>query len=54
MSSRDKLADLDGLIEKLKLQVVTMGFPDPGNLKSIKRKDVKQRIRCIAALMNQR
>ena len=33
---------------------MSSGFPDCGNLRSTKKKDVKQRIRCIEAMLKQR
>lgn len=30
------------------------GYPDPGNIRSNKKKDVRQRIKCIAQMLKQR
>lgn len=33
---------------------MTFGFPDCGNLRSTKKKDLRQRIKCMAAMLKQR
>lgn len=40
--------------EQLSNELMASGFPECGNLRSTKRKDVKQRIKCIQALLKQR
>ena len=42
---------IDQAITKLKFHLLSFGFPDPGNLRSHKKKDVKLRIKCYGALL---
>ncbi len=39
---------------KLKFHVTSFGFPDPGNFRSSKKKDIRARIKCMAAMLKQR
>ena len=39
--------EIDILIEKIADNILALGFPNPGNIKSSKKKDVKQRIKCF-------
>ena len=52
--SEEKKDEMDMAIEKLKTHILTNGFPDPGNLRSSKKKDVRMRIKCIVSLLKQR
>ena len=45
---------IDRAIKKVKFHIMTFGYPDPGNLKSSKRKEIKLRIKCMAAMLKQR
>lgn len=47
-------AELDMQIEELTTQLQLSSVPNPGNLRSSKRKDVRMRVRCIQALLQQR
>ena len=42
---------LDQAVEKIRYNIISLGFPDPGNLKSSKKKDTKERIRCMASMI---
>jgi hypothetical protein len=46
--------ELDNAIQKLRFHVSSFGFPDFGGLRSSKKKDVRQRIKCMAAMLKQR
>ena len=46
--------EMDIAIEELTTQLQLCNLPNPGNLRSSKRKDVKMRVRCIQALFKQR
>lgn len=53
----DKTQDMEQLdqeLEDLSINVEAFGFPDCGNLRSTKRKDVRQRIKCLKAMLKQR
>ena len=39
---------------KLKFHVASFGDPDPGNLRTSKKKDVKLRLKCISTMLKQR
>jgi hypothetical protein len=45
---------IDRAIIKLKYHLLSFGYPDPGNLRSHKKKDIKLRLKCLAALLKQR
>jgi hypothetical protein len=45
---------IDKAIAKLKFHLMSFGFPDCGNLRSQKKKDLRLRIKCIAAMLKQR
>lgn len=45
---------LDQMIEKLRADLMSSGFPDPGSIRSSKRKDTKQRMKCFVAMLRQR
>ena len=51
---QNSLEQLDQVIEQLSMKIQSSGFPDSGNLRSTKRKDVKQRIKCIDSMLRQR
>jgi hypothetical protein len=42
---------MDNAIEKVKINIISYGFPDPGNLRSSKKKDVRMRIKTIVAML---
>lgn len=41
-------------MEELQINIVAFGFPDCGNLRSTKRKDIKMRIKCMQQMLKQR
>lgn len=45
---------LDRTINKLKFHIMSFGFPDPENLRSSKKRDIRARIKCMAAMLKQR
>lgn len=45
---------MDRLIEEISLELQSFGFPDCGNLRSTKKKDVKMRIKAYQTLLRQR
>eukprot|EP00347_Sterkiella_histriomuscorum_P018424 403345562 len=45
---------IDRAITKLKYHLLSFGYPDPGNMRSNKKKDIKLRIKCMAAILKQR
>lgn len=45
---------MDRLIEQISMDLQSFGFPDCGNLRSTKKKDVKMRIRAYQTLLKQR
>ena len=45
---------LDKVMEELQINIVAFGFPDCGNLRSTKRKDIKMRIKCMQQMLKQR
>lgn len=45
---------MERAIKKLKFHLGTFGFPEPGNLRSSKRKEVKLRIKCFTTMLKQR
>ena len=47
LSSQMNIEHLDQIQELIQMNCVSYGFPDPGNLRSTKRKDVKARIQCL-------
>jgi hypothetical protein len=46
--------ELDIEIEELTTQLQLSNLPNPGNLRSSKRKDIRMRLRCIQAMLQQR
>lgn len=50
----DDLEQMDRLIEQISLDLQSFGFPDCGNLRSTKKKDVKMRIKSFQTLLRQR
>lgn len=46
--------ELDKVIEKLQIMVVSYGFPDPGNLRSKNTKEIKKTIKCFSEMLQQR
>lgn len=48
------LTDLDITINALKEHLLSFGFPECGNLKSAKKKDIKQTIKAFSAILKQR
>ena len=46
--------ELDVLVEQVTDQLLMNQLPHPGNLRSHKKKDIKQRIRCFQALLQQK
>lgn len=46
--------ELDLQIEDLSAQIMLSSLPNPGNLRSSKKKDVKMRLRCLNAMLQQR
>ncbi|CDW89511.1 UNKNOWN [Stylonychia lemnae] len=55
-SQNNETADdeLDSAIIKITDHLASFGFPDPGNLRSNKKKDVRKRIKCLVQLLKQR
>ena len=45
---------LDNELEELQIMIESFGFPDCGNLRSTKKKDVRLRMKCLQAMMKQR
>jgi len=45
--------EFEAVSEELSFNLHALRLPECGNLRSTKRKDVKQRIKCIQALMSQ-
>ena len=45
---------LDEIISKLQVMVVGYGFPDPGNLRSKNKKEIKKTIKWFSAMLQQR
>ena len=45
---------LDEAIKKLKIMTVSMGFPEPGNLRSKNTKEVAKTLKCFAEILKQR
>lgn len=50
----DDLEQLDQMLENLSIEIQALGFPDCGNLRSTKRKDVIKRIKCFQAMLKHR
>ena len=50
----DDLEQMDQILETLSIEIQALGFPDCGNLRSTKRKDVKLRIKCFQAMLKHR
>ena len=48
------LEQLDNILEQLSIEIQACGFPDCGNLRSTKRKDVRQRVKCLQTMLRQR
>ena len=48
------LDQLDSVLEQLSIEIQSCGFPDCGNLRSTKRKDVRFRVKCLQAMLRQR
>ena len=48
------LEELDNVLERLSIEIQACGFPDCGNLRSTKRKDVRQRVKCLQIMLRQR
>lgn len=48
-SNTNDLEELDEILENLQIELQSCGFPDCGNLRSTKRKDVRSRINCLKA-----
>jgi hypothetical protein len=46
--------EIDLMIEDLTTQLMLSSCPNPGNLRSSKRKDIRLRIKCFNALLQQR
>jgi hypothetical protein len=40
-SNKEASDQIDNAIEKIKIHAMSLGFPDPGNLRSSKKKDVR-------------
>jgi hypothetical protein len=45
---------LDEVIQKLQIMAVGYGFPEPGNLRSKNKKEIKSTIKCFSAMLQQR
>jgi hypothetical protein len=45
---------LDQELEELQITIESFGFPDCGNLRSTKKKDVRMRMKCFQAMIKQR
>jgi hypothetical protein len=45
---------LDEVIQKLQIMVVGYGFPEPGNLRSKNKKEIKSTIKSFSAMLQQR
>jgi hypothetical protein len=45
---------IEKALNKLKFHLMTFGLPDCGNMRSIKKKDLRLRIKCMAAMLKQR
>ena len=50
----DDIEQMDRTIEQIAMELQTFGFPDCGNLRSTKKKDVKMRIKTFQILLRQR
>ena len=50
----DDLEQLDQILENLSIEIQSCGFPDCGNLRSTKRKDVHKRIKCFYVMLKHR
>ena len=48
------LDQLDSVLEQLSIEIQSCGFPDCGNLRSTKRKDVRFRVKCLQSMLRQR
>ena len=55
MKKRKREPDqLDEIIQKLKIMSVSYGFPEPGNLRSKNKKEIKKTIKSFSAMLQQR
>ena len=54
LSTQYNIEQIDQIQELLAMNLKTYGFPDCGNLRSTKKKDVRQRLACIQAMLKQR
>ena len=50
----DVIDEIGLQIEELTTQILLSSLPNPGNIRSSKKKDVKMRIRCMNAMLMQR
>ena len=42
------------IVEKIRIHIASFGFPDPGNIRSSKKKDVKLTLKCFSSMLKQR
>lgn len=54
LSTQYNIEQIDQIQELLSMNLQSYGFPDCGNLRSTKRKDVRCRLNCIQAMLKQR
>ena len=53
-NSKKDVDQLEQALDKIKYHIISYGFPDPGNIRSSKRKDTRQRLKTFAAMLKQR